>query len=393
MAGDSNSGSVMRQLASQSLHRGLIVAFAITASAVLLETPVFAASGDERELAAALMGPDQGQKLGNLVARLARERNLAALDILLASKNAAQVEWYVRNFREPLRGEPSPELEERLVVHYQEPALAVALMGSMGRYQSAALADKLIADVEQYAGYWSERMKQCRIVASRARRRPDVGSISFNTFGKPLPSKQYSELDCSRANTADAAQLSRWSAAVASVGNTELNGIAARTVSYISRLSAMPEVDPAARAAVNASPALAAISNLRSIVTAIERERYDRAVPRLVAAVHQLDGRSGEEYAAVWPVLQTLARLHSPEAFPEIERWIELRAAQSYRLGGEPSLGAMIGLLSLAPADGPRMIALRNRVLAEVPYASLREVSSAFRALPAIGANAPPVPY
>ena len=368
--------------------RILAFAFAMFAAA----QPACRADASENDLQTLSMlvdtPPGHGaQREIDLVARLARAHNVAALDLLI-QKHPAWIDWYVRNYRASLRGAPAPELEQRLLEHYDEPAVAAPFLSALERYESPLLADKLVADVQRYARHRAAQAKECRVA-------PGHGIPPGYQGRRDQMPTVWARLDCPAALAAADRQreVERWRSAVWMVGKTQQAGIAARVTPYIEQLGSMPATDPAVRELGMPQNVLARISDLQSIAASIQRERYVQAGHPLVTVLRRLEGRTVLESRAAFPLLQALSVVGSDEARFELERWIELRSRQP-STGMEPRLADMIALLGSAESShAGEITALRDRVLANVRYAELASTSAAFRRLSVLGSNPAGVAY
>jgi len=248
--------------------------------------------------------------------------------------------------------------------------------------------DNLIEDVQRYARHRAAQAAECRVVSR--------GGIPPGYQGRrDLMPTSHAVLDCPAALMAAdrGVEVQRWRAATLTVGNSEQPGIAARVAPYIEQIGSMPPVDASARSLPMLPAVLSRVSDLRSIAASIQRERYTPAGHSLVTVLRRLEGRTVFESRAALPLLQALSALQTDEARAEVERWVELRSHQPSTTA-EPSLADMIALLaSVEPVHANEIIALRNRVLANVRYDDLAPASTAFRRLPVVGSNAPGVPY
>ena len=322
------------------------------------------------------------QRIVDIAQRAGKAQDLAALDHLIALRHADILQIYTGAYRGDNPTGPSPAIEERLLREYDDPRISWALMRALWRYENPELGRRLADDVAQLAQFRRERSLRCRITVTHggSAHLPGGPAGSIAVLGVARPSVS-TRIDCPPALTG-LPNISRAEAALALIGDTDLAGVEQRITPLIPALSAVPPVDGEAHDVAGPSAARSMVYSLKSIARLVKARRYRPAAPALIAALEQLSGKELADFEAAWPLLQALGQLDLREGSEAIARWIELRSHTGYSVESSPTLREMVWLLAGARGEAQvDLTALRDRVLANIPYSSLEPVSSAFRAV------------
>lgn len=347
--------------------------------------------------AAARADPRQAnnQATVDLSIRLGKARSLEALDYMLQLRHDGMVSLWTNGFRDVNRARRAPAVEERILRIYDDDRLAWALLQALERYESPALAERLIDDVARLAAVREERARRCRLagvkpppptdervrtIESQRASRGAIGFLGVSGGGQVMP-----RLQCPPDMQAVAA-VSRRELAVRLVGNTSLPGVVERVTPFIRALSRSPPVDDDARRIPGVNPGVGNVSSLVSIARLVATTAYAPAGPELIAALEPLEGKSAPEFVASLPILQAISVLDLPEGTRAIARWTELRLLAFLPANSDTDPMAFIGMLSGVLPHGQIDVAqLRDRALARAPAELAARAAAAFDA--AIVAN------
>ncbi len=88
------------------------------------------------------------------------DEDLQALDRLIELRQVRQL-W---NFASRISEPPPPEIEERIVRHFEDRAIATPLIRDLKGFRDPRLVEAMFADVERLAAWRAERRRQCRAV-------------------------------------------------------------------------------------------------------------------------------------------------------------------------------------------------------------------------------------